>query len=186
MEKSHSGKFILRLNPAVHRSLKIQAQTLGISLNELCASKLSSSLKEKDNQALANDKLLSQLFLEFGEDLNGIILFGSVANGSARANSDVDYLVVLSESIKITRSLYGNFDYDLKDSAGRLISLHFVHLPSSPSEAGSIWLECSLSGIIIFDPLSKIHRTLSEIRLHISSGTVVRKETHGQGYWVRK
>lgn len=40
--KKFSGKFIVRIPPEVHRSLAIQAEEEGISLNRLVSSKLSS------------------------------------------------------------------------------------------------------------------------------------------------
>jgi len=35
--KSYSGKFVLRVNPAIHRKLTLKAQAEGDSLNNFCA-----------------------------------------------------------------------------------------------------------------------------------------------------
>ena len=58
------------------------------------------------------------------------------------------------------------------------------NLPSSPRDAGSLWLECALDAKILHDPTGIIRRRLEEIKEMIVSGAVIRRTTHGQGYWI--
>ena len=41
-----------------------------------------------------------------GKALDGLVLFGSMARGESREGSDMDLLIVLRQSLPLTRSLY--------------------------------------------------------------------------------
>ena len=76
-----------------------------------------------------------------GNELQGVVLFGSAARGDAVESSDIDLLIVTSPSIELNRGLYRRWDELRTDDTVRP---HFVHLPDPPDSAGSIWFEVAL------------------------------------------
>jgi hypothetical protein len=133
-------------------------------------------------------ELANALTREWGKDLIGIILFGSVARGEATAGSDIDILIVLEAGCGITRALYDRWDGMLRSRGNRSderVSPQFVVLPSDPSQVGSLWLEVAREGIIVSDPSGRVARFLVALRDYILSGAVTRRVAHGHPYWVR-
>ena len=175
--KNLSGKFVLRVPHKLHASLRARSDKLGISLNSLCVDLIQKSFHE---QTILSQFELEEISKKLGENLHGIILFGSFARGTQNDNSDIDILIVIKNSLPLTRDLYRNFSFK-----NERISIHFAHLPMNGAEAGSLWLECAIDGKILLDSEASIQNKLREIRNYILSGKAIRKETHGQGYWVR-
>jgi predicted nucleotidyltransferase len=118
----------------------------------------------------------------FGSELEGVLLFGSVARGEQREGSDVDLLVVLSRAVTIRRSLYRAWDQAHPQTHG--VNPHFVHLPAPDAVVGSLWIEVALDGVVLFDPQGNLARRLSRLRRALASGVVRAAEAHGQPYWV--
>lgn len=175
--KSPSGKFVLRIPPSLHLALKKTARLRELSLNDLCIDLLSSSLISLNESVGEFLPLVELIKKELGDAFLGLVLFGSKARGDYHDNSDIDLLVVVSNQIPITRDLYRKLD-------SLDFALHFAHMPDSPLGTGSIWLECAVDGKVIVDPSQNIGKMLSKLRTLFAEGKVVRKETHGQWYWV--
>ena len=186
---------MVRLPPQVHQRLKNESLKRGLSLNELCQERLSFSLHQVRSQrpsplpeVVLTDVLETAKKLEL--PIKGILLFGSFARGEQDPTSDIDLLVVLSNEKKIERSLYQ--DWDLAFSNHRLygpheINVHFVYLPEDPKHCGSIWLECSLEGILIFETQeAKVQQKVLQIRSLIAQGHWRRKFAHGHPYWTEE
>lgn len=170
-----SGKFVLRLDPQIHKVLKEEAKLKGCSLNTLCESKLQGLTVSPWHE------ITSKIVKIFNP--NGIILFGSTARGEQKPSSDIDLLVVMPKSTLINRTLY--YQWDKEFQFNDKISPQFVHLPTR-SEIGSIWLECSIDGEILYDPKGDIKRSMQIIRQLISQGVYQQKISHGHSYWVRQ
>jgi hypothetical protein len=187
MKPSYSGKFVLRISPELHGKLKVAATRQGLSLNELCQGILESGFRPSVQSG--GESLASAIQSEFGESLQGILLFGSAARGEMTAESDVDLLVVVKSAIE--RSLYRRWD----DSEGIALATksfahpvnpQFVRLPARPADAGGIWLEAAIDGQILWSRDSRVPRFLVDVRKAIMAGRFQRALSHGHFYWIRK
>jgi len=117
-----------------------------------------------------------------GGDIDGLVLFGSLARGQETASSDVDLLIILNRSVALDRDVYSRWQFDR--FAGREIAPLFVHLPAEGERAGGLWLEVALDGIVLFDRDLRVTRFLSRVRNLVAGGQVRRMVTHGHPYWV--
>lgn len=117
-----------------------------------------------------------------GDELLGLVLFGSCARGEQTVSSDVDLLVVVSSPVQLNRDLYRRWD-----ETSRLdnVSPHFVHLPDGLDRAGSIWFEVAVEGIILFERDRAVTRFVQDVRRAIADGKVERRYSHGHPYWVK-
>jgi hypothetical protein len=173
------SRILLRLTKPLHDAVKARAAQEGLSINSLLESLISQGI----SNPLANnitESIIERARREYGKHFTGLLLFGSQARGDQHDTSDTDLLLVVSEELRIERSMYRAWDQFLPEG----ISLHIGHFPQSPSDAGSLWLECALDARILFDPTGAIKNTISSVRDFITSGAMVRRVTHGQAYWV--
>ncbi len=116
----------------------------------------------------------------------GVVLFGSAARGEARADSDVDLLLVLAPKAALRRGLYRRWDELFAEGAmGRELNAHFVHLPEAVHQAGSLWLEVAIEGRVVMDREGRVARLLVALRRAIAAGRFVRGTLHGQPCWRR-
>jgi len=166
--------------PHLHEMIRALAEQEGVSLNEMSVRLIVAGLEANRMLPEQQNKIISKARELYNKGFLGLVLFGSVSRGEAAEGSDVDLLIVLDESIPIRRELYRPWDKALGD----LISVHIVGMVATPSQAGSLWLECALDGKVLHDPSGRVRRMLAAIRDLITSGKVVRRTTHGQGYWV--
>jgi hypothetical protein len=184
--KSASGRFILRLPVHVHDALRNDAALKGLSLNSLCAKVLAEYIESKrDPGSISNGerpKWTDEIRDMFGGSLRGIVLFGSAARGESRENSDIDLLIVVGEEIPLSRRVYMDWDEKFADEK---VSPHFVHLPRDLSAAGSIWLEASVDGMVLFEKEGIVSRFLGRLRGMIASGEARRSVVCGHSYWTK-
>ena len=190
-----SGKFVLRLDPKLHVSLRTASKKLGLSLNGFCERqlKLALGLAQHSEQAtqfgIPFGKLQSAL-QDAGLDVRGCIVFGSMARGEALPSSDIDLLFVLPPGTSPEREHYRRWDRNvaslLKETTFREVSPQFVEMTSSVQEAGGLWYQIALEGIILWDDDRAISRTLLRIRESIARGELIRYISHGHPYWIRK
>lgn len=170
-----SGKFVLRLDPKFHQLLKSEARARGESLNTICLRRL------HGGESSPWQSVVAKIVQEWKP--LGIILFGSTARGEATSQSDVDLLIVFAETRSLSRSLYLEWDRNFRDV--EKYSPQFVHLPQGDL-FGSIWLETSLDGEVLYDPQGCLKKTLHKIRSKIAEGSYLRKVSHGHAYWIRQ
>jgi len=176
-----SGRFVLRLPPGLHGTLRDAAARAGLSLNEYCVRALAAPGTDPAGPGAA---VAARAAAAFGPDLVGLLLYGSWVRGDATAASDIDALVVLDTSRPITRALYRDWDDEPLAYDGHRVEVHFIHIPPTDGDPGSVWLEAALDGVVASDRDGRIARYLGLVRRHIAAGDRVRRRAHGQPYWT--
>jgi hypothetical protein len=159
--------------------LKRKSLEAEISLNELCLRMLDHA--DAPSSSLSAS-LLPAIRSAFAKDLVGVLLFGSAARGTEQATSDIDLLIVLAETLPITRALYAQWDAAIRDH--EKVSPHFVRLPPSIEGAGSIWFEAAMDGIVLWEQGNAVSGFLVAVRRAIAEGKIRRRTVHGHPYWV--
>lgn len=178
-------QFIVRTSSDVHERLKASAARLGLSLNDHCVHRLTvpSSLEGATEAALREALTVADGL--FGAQLRGAAVYGSWARGQATAASDVDFLLVLDDAVAVDRDLYTRWDEAARGRVAPRVEVHIVHLPpASPAPTG-FWAEIALDGIVVYDRGLDVSRYLGTVRRDISAGRIIRREIHGQPYWVK-
>jgi len=178
-----SGKFVLRLDARLHGLLRGDARAAGASLNDWCSRTLSAPGAGGIDAAPG---VVLAIRSRLGNDLVGVIVYGSFARGELSTGSDVDLLVVLGERVPITRSLYREWEGAVPDWNGREIDLHFVHLPTAADRVSASWAEAAVCGIVLYDRALEVSRRLIGIRERIATGELVRRMSQGQPYWIHE
>lgn len=177
-----SGRFVLRLPPALHGALQAAAGASGVSLNEYCVRRLATA-----GPALGADEsaaaLVTRAAALAGDALIAVVVYGSWARGDATAASDVDALIVVDPSTPLTRSLYRAWDRSSTTWHGRAVDPHFVHPPGN-RVTGGVWGEVAVDGIVLFERDWQLSAGLARIRREIAAGRLVRRIVHGQPYWT--
>jgi predicted nucleotidyltransferase len=175
-----SGRFLLRLEPALHERLRQEAQRVGLSLNEYCARKLALPAGAGSEPAAA---VLGHATRVMGGALIGLVAYGSFVRGEAMSGSDVDVLVVLERGTHVTRSLYRAWDAEPLTWNDRALDVHIVTLPAMDERVSGLWAEVAIDGIVLSDRDYRIGRYLVAVRRRIAAGEIARGVAHGQGYW---
>jgi hypothetical protein len=176
-----SGRFVLRIDAALHAALRRAADQEGLSLNEYCARKLALPGQRVSGPTSG---LVERAATMAGGALLGVVAFGSWARGNLVDSSDIDILIVLDESVPIHRRLYEQWDEGPMRWGDHLIEPHFVHLPHEEKNLSGVWAEVAVEGIVLFERELIVSRQLVRIRQQIASGSIVRRVVHGQNYWV--
>jgi hypothetical protein len=185
VRKSFSGKFVLRLPPKQHAALQHLAAARDVSLNTLCRQALTEFLGSVPPKPIAKsmeEPLVRAVGHMLGPSLVGVILFGSKARGEEHEGSDVDLLIVVAPERPLSRHLYRLWDEAVPDGVH---SPHFVHLPDGIEEAGSLWLEAAIDGVVLLDGSGSVQRFLGRLRRLIAEGGLVRRTAYGHPYWVK-
>lgn len=178
-----SGRFLLRIDPPLHAALRRAAQEAGISLNDYCGRSLAAPPGRAGALRPAADVVRRAASL-FGEHLVGVLVYGSFARGDAEASSDVDVLIVVDRSVRLTRALYRQWDETPVTWEGRSLDPHFAHCSEPGEPPSSLWAELALDGIVLFERELALSRALVRIRRDILDRRLVRHVVHGQPYWA--
>lgn len=181
-EELPSGRFLLRLDPALHARIRDSAERLDISLNEYCNRILAAP---GGGAVVPATEVILRAHGQFGDALLGVIAYGSWAREELADDSDIDLLVVISSEVRLTRALYRDWDAKPVTWGTHEVEPHFAHLPTEGSTLSGTWAEVALEGIVLLDRDLLISRRLIEIRHRISQGEIVRRTLNGQPYWVR-
>ena len=181
-----SGRILVRTDGGLHQRLLIRAKANQQSLNELCLDRLSgpSTLEGTRHQIFRN--ILAAADILLGQELLGVVFFGSQARGEGRLDSDWDLLVVSSSEVALSRDIYRQWDKCAQLDEKNEIEVHFVHLPLETSIATGFWSEIALDGIVLFEKDFCVSKYLARVRREIAEGLILRKTKHGQSYWVHK
>ena len=178
-----SGRFLLRLDPGLHATLREAARADDVSLNEYCVRKLAAplgSLGSLDSAIVAVRRAGSF----FGADLIAVAAFGSWVRGEAGDRSDVDLVICVAEGVALTRELYRRWDVEPLRWADREVDAHFVHLPDLQRFSPAVWGEIAIEGVVLFERDLLLSARLAAIRRQIAAGRIVRRFAQGQPYWV--
>ena len=177
-----SGRFVLRMPPALHAALGAAARANALSLNAYCVRQL-----EAGAIGAAGDRDASALITRArdvsGDALSAVALHGSWARGDAARASDVDALIVVDSTLALNRGLYRTWDERPTTWRGRRVDPHFVHPPPKGRTSG-LWAEVALDGIVLFDRDWALSAALTRIRRAIADGRLLRRVVHGQPYWT--
>lgn len=176
-----SGRFVLRIEPELHAALRQAAQDAGLSLNEYCARKLAAP---GNRGAGPFEEAIRKVSTTFGEQLVGVVAYGSWARDELAEKSDVDLLVVLSPDLAITRELYRAWDAAPLHWGAHPVEPHFVHVPDDDARVTGSWAEVASEGIVLFERGFELSRLLARIRRRILARHLMRRRAQGQPYWV--
>ena len=178
-----SGRFVLRLDPGLHESLRAAARARGVSLNEYCATKL--AMPVVDGGAFAGASVvIKRAAAVVGEALIAVVAFGSWARGELADSSDIDILIVVDADVPISRSLYRRWDEEPLRWEGHPVEPHFVHLPALDGVPSGLWAEIALDGIVLYQRDPTLSQRLVGVRRLQAVGRLRRRTAHGQPYWV--
>jgi predicted nucleotidyltransferase len=178
-----SGRFVLRIDTGLHAALREAAKAAGVSLNEYCARKLATPFGRLEGWEIAS-QAVRRAAQVVGDDLIGVVAFGSWARDELHEHSDVDILVVVGEKLKLSRDLYLRWDEAPIQWRGRRVEPHFVHLPDGARTPLGLWAEVAIDGIVLFTRDLQLPSLLVRVRHDIAGGRIVRREVHGQFYWT--
>lgn len=177
-----SGRFVLRMPPALHAQLQDAARAGGLSLNAYCVRQLAAA-----GFGVAGDEdvksLVTRARTVAGDALVAVVLHGSWVRGEAALASDVDALIVVESRLALSRALYRAWDDEPIAWRGRRVDPHFVH-PAAEGRFSGLWAEMALDGLVLFERDWKLSAHLTRIRRAMAAGRLVRRVVHGQPYWT--
>jgi len=183
VDRGSSGRFVLRIDPGLHGALREAARAAGVSLNEYCARRLATPSGRLEGWDLASEAVRRAAQV-VGEDLLGVVAFGSWAREELHDASDIDILVVIENDVALSRDLYLNWDEAPIHWLGHRVEPHFVRLPDPKRVLVGLWAEVSIDGIILFTRDLRLPSVLARVRRDIAAGRIVRRVMHGQPYWT--
>lgn len=178
-----SGRFVLRIEPGLHETLREAARATGVSLNQYCARKLAAPSSEFAGLDLATEAV-ERAAAVLGESLIGVVAFGSWARWELHDQSDVDLLLVVEDDTELSRDLYLAWDAAPIRWRGLRVEPHFVHLPDPSRTLVGLWAEVAIDGIIFFTRDLTLPSLLARVRRDIAAGRIIRRVVHGQPYWT--
>lgn len=178
--RAPSGRFVLRISPGLHATLRASAEGAGVSLNDLCTARLATGADGVGPGAGAVDRAAGLL----GDRLVGVVAYGSWARNAMAASSDVDLLIVIQPQLRLSRDLYRAWDAEPLRWGGHPVEPHFVHLPDPSARISALWAEVAVDGVVLFERAWQVSRTLVALRRRILAGDIVRRRVHGHPYWV--
>ena len=89
----------------------------------------------------------------FGDTLRQIWLFGSYARGEADSDSDVDFMVVLSEPVETWKyicTVYNDFTVDILNRYGELPSVFITHEANFFEEPTQLYKNVKKEGVLVY------------------------------------
>lgn len=183
-ERPPSGRFVLRIDPSLHGTLRARARSVGVSLNRYCARELGTPGSELPQPAA---EALGRAFSILGESLLGVVVFGSWARGEPSWESDLDILLIADDRLPISRGLYREWDDGPALAWDRhAVEPHFVHLPADGEAPSGLWAEVAMDGLVLFERGLAVSRALAGVRRRILEERLSHRVVHGNPYWVRE
>ncbi|BCU69871.1 nucleotidyltransferase domain-containing protein [Stygiolobus caldivivus] len=150
----------------------------------------------KEPYATLLNKMVKILEEEFGDDLVSVVLYGSVARGDNRRDSDVDLLVVIKGLPKDSMlKRIRLFETKVEDrlgleelwSKGYYISLSPVlKTPEEAEKFSPLYLDMVYDAIILYDKDLFFTRILQKLRERLEELGAERVKMGKRWYWVLK
>ncbi|MEM3637636.1 MAG: nucleotidyltransferase domain-containing protein [Conexivisphaerales archaeon] len=140
------------------------------------------------------ESILERLLDGYGQRLKGLILFGSVARGKARPESDLDLIVVAEgmperygDRVRKTLSMLSSLETIKRETYYKKMALHpnIDLILIDKKEFGipsAFYLDVVMEGIIMFERENFIKDTLEKIRTEFKKIGAARVE-HPDGRW---
>ena len=108
-----------------------------------------------------NEQLIQKIMQEavdisygaFGDTLRQVWLFGSYARGEAGKDSDVDFMVVLSEPVETWKyicTVYNDFTVDILNRYGELPSVFITHEANFIEEPTQLYKNVKKEGMLVY------------------------------------
>nr|WP_276321753.1 nucleotidyltransferase domain-containing protein [Saccharolobus shibatae] len=120
------------------------------------------------------EKLIKLLLEEFGDRLISVVVYGSVARGDNRKDSDVDLLIVISRLPKTLTErimLFEKVENKIEDYIEKLMNegyyISFSPIIKTPEEAirfSPIYMDMTEDAIILYDRDNFFRKVLEETR----------------------
>lgn len=140
--------------------------------------------------------LVEKLFERFRDDLISVVVFGSVARGEARKESDLDLLLVirnLPRSRFRRQDLFMEVEEELEELLRRLeeegYMVDFSPILKTPEEAmriSPLYLDMVYDAIILFDRDEFFKKVLDRLRKRLEELGAKRIRLGKLWYWVLK
>jgi len=151
-------------------------------------------LKEPYRQLLG--KLVKILEERFGDDLVSLVVYGSVARGEARRDSDVDLLIVvrnLPRSKFARQDLFIEVEEELEEDFKRLEAegyhIDFSPILLTPEEAARtrpIYLDMVEDAVILYDRGGFFAGVIAKLKARLQELGAQRVKLGKRWYWVLK
>ncbi len=140
--------------------------------------------------------LVDALKERFGEDLVSVVLYGSVASGRARKDSDIDLLIVAKGlprgSLKRQEAFMEAekaLEKPLEDLWGQGYHVDFSPILRTPEEASKLsplYLDMAENAIILYDRKNFFRKLLKRLRSRLRELGARRVELGKRWYWILK
>lgn len=178
----------MRVPPQLHKRLSDMAKSQKLSLNQVCLYLINNGFNLPEKNALLKklQTATKKINTHFGNNLLGIVLFGSKARGDSSDSSDIDLLLILDKNIPITRSLYSWWDSSNLWQEDEQLSPHFVSLPEDLDKVSGLWLEVAVEGKILYQKNNIVDKLFLKLKELINNGSIRRYISNGHPYWVRR
>lgn len=130
----------------------------------------------------------------YSDRLKGILLYGSTARGTSGSESDIDLLVVVAyraasafEEARQQRPVSEAVGSLVREEWTEAEHLHPVHVLQAEETAfshpGTLMLDVSVDGVVLFDPYGMVRRDLRSLRRLTREHGARRERTAGSMYW---
>lgn len=141
-------------------------------------------------------KLLNALLAHFGDNLVTLVVYGSVARGSARQDSDIDLLIVANalprsrmERQDIFLKVEKNLEPEINDLWEKGFYIDFSPIILSAEEARRIrpiYLDMVEDAVIIYDRDDFFRRVLNRLKRRLEELGARRVWVGNRWYWILK
>lgn len=151
-------------------------------------------LRETYNRLI--DKVTRETRIHYGDRLISVVLYGSVARGTMRPDSDIDLLIVANPPPHGRMARMREFEgideamaSDLKEAARMGVHTYLSPIIKTPEEVGygsPLFLDMTLEARILFDRDAFFARYLQGLRSRMRALGSQRRRLGGGYYWVLK